>query len=711
MTIDLHQIDAIQDYDQAIEALESFVEELVKEFVESPEAEAYLQEYPEMEDMIGSWIDNLLYFGYAYESVTLPRMTKQTVNVILTELFPRKISLMMPEDANTTIPELIAFWQYLKRQYKLRSADGILKLLKQLQPNYPNIMNDSSKFGMAKSFFMEGIGSGFDMSTPEGLQAFQEHYNQQLANPPSPSFQQAATPDAASLIQSDYSAFLGGSELSLDPASDALGDVEMMPGQVINLAEVAKMLDSLPEELANTPEALELRSALNFLSTGQLFRQPDDSGPDDFWQEMRSNLWTRFVIGTEPPSEEAIALLQQQQITETEPGPILKDFQTILEFVGEGIPVSGVNHLFPLKALPELNERLSTPIPLDLKRPQMKSYPTIQGLYLLVRSTGLAQITAKGKKPYMVLNPEALQSWNSLNPTERYFTLLEAWLLHAHEEMLGGRGSPYDEGSKCIQFFSNPGNTKQTLKDYNAQDIYNYYPEYHNLALMHLFGMLDWEVGKPGKGKGFRLKSFEQRPLGQALIRVMLQGVKDELLEPQGSMTPGFGTLQPVFQPYFPEWQNNLTLPQSEVQSGVYTFKVSLGKIWRRLAISSQMSLFALSRLILESVDFDTDHLDEFSCKDAFGRTMRISHPYADGSPSTDQVLIEELQLPVGAMLTYVFDFGDWWEFTVQLEKIDPEDTRPDYAAILEQHGEPPEQYPDFWDEDGDEEDWDEDED
>jgi hypothetical protein len=690
MTIDLYQIDPIKDYDQAIEALERFGEELVEEFVESPEGKAYLEEYPEMEDMVGGWIDNLLYVGYVYESVTLPQMTKQDVNVILTELFPRKVSLMTPEDADTTIPELIAFWQYLKRQYKLRRADGILKLLKKLQPTYRDIMNDSSKFGIAKSFFMAGTESGFDMTSQEGLQAFQEQYNQQLRDNQSQGNRpvQGTTPDSSSsLIQSDFSAFLGGSNLS--------AGMEMPSEQVIDLAEVAELLDSLPEELANTPEAQQLRSALTLLSTGQL----DFPEPDDFWQEMRSNLWERFMIELEPPSAEAIALLQQQQITETEPSPVLKDFQTILEFVGDGIPVSGVNHLFPLKALPALNERLSTPIPLALKRPQMKSYPTIQGLYLLLRATGLAQITARGKKPYMVLNPEVLESWNHLNPTERYFTLLEAWLLRAHEEMLGGRRSPYDEGSKCIQFFQNPDNIKKTFKDYNAQDIYNYYPEYHNLALMHLFGLLDWEVGKPSEGKGFRLKSFAQRPFGQALIRVMLQGAKDELLELQGGMTPSFGVLQSVFQPYFPEWQNNLAIPQSEVRSGVYIFKVSLGKIWRRLAISSQMTLADLSYLIQESVEFDSDHLDEFTYKNSFGRTIRISHPYADGSPSTDQVLIQELQLPEGAILTYVFDFGDWWEFTVQLEKIDPEDTRTDYQAILERHGKSPEQYPNVWDE------------
>ncbi|PSB09116.1 plasmid pRiA4b ORF-3 family protein [filamentous cyanobacterium CCP2] len=704
MTIDLHQTDGIKDYDEAIEALENLVESLVEEFAASPEGKAYLTEYPEMEDAVGSWIDSLLYFGYAYESVTLPHMTKGKVNAIVTELFPRKISLPMPEFADTAIPELTAFWQYLKRQYKLRHADGILKLLQQLQPKFRAIMNDSSKFGMAKSFFMTGIESGFDLTNPEELAAFQTQYNQQIrsgspqTNLPTP----ATDSTEPSLIQSDYAAFLGDTHPlgGMNVLSGIeFGEMNLQPDEAEALSE---LMANVPEEMANRPEVQQLLNALSALAHGDL-ALPDE--PNDFFQDLRSSVWQRAAMDLEPLSEETIALLQRQQISETEPGPILQDFQTILEFVGDGIPVSGVNHLFPLSALPDLNDRLSTPIPLDLKRPQMKSYPTIQGLYLLLRATGLGQITGKGKKNIMVLNPEVLQSWNSLNPTERYFTLLEAWMIRSHEEMLGETRSHYDEGSKVIQFFRNPANQKQKLSSYNEQQTFNYYPEYHNLALMHLFGLLNWELGKPEKGKGFRIKSFEQLPLGQALMQVILHEAVARAFAWEGSKnaTRPFGELQPALQPYFPEWQNHLVVPQVEVRSGVYTFKVSLGKIWRRLAVSGDRTLANLSSLILESVEFDSDHLDEYTYKNAIGRNIRISHPYASGSPSTNQVLIKDLQLPVGASMSYLFDFGDCWEFNVQLEKIDEKDTRTKYTAILERYGESPEQYPDSWDEDDEE--------
>jgi hypothetical protein len=219
---------------------------------------------------------------------------------------------------------------------------------------------------------------------------------------------------------------------------------------------------------------------------------------------------------------------------------------------------------------------------------------------------------------------------------------------------------------------------------------------------MHLFGLLDWELGKPEKGKGFRIQSFEQLPFGQALMQVILQTAVEQDFVWQGSNNPfhPFGELQTALQPYFPEWQNNLTVPEGGgTRSGVYIFKVSLGKVWRRLAISGEQTLADLSQLILESVEFDSDHLDEFTYKNASGRTVRISHPYASGTPSTDQVQIQNLQLSVGATMLYVFDFGDWWEFAVQLEKIDAEDTRTGYTAILEQRGKAPEQYPNWDDE------------
>jgi hypothetical protein len=182
MTFDIHQLDNL-DYDEAEPILDAYQDGIIEEFANSPEGQVYLETHPE----IGGWIAHLIYYGYCYESFTLPKMTKSNIQLVIEELFPRKISLLSPEDAEDAIPELLAFWQFLKRQYKPRHADAIIKYLEKIQPSFGDIMNDSSKFGMAKSFFMMGEQSGFDMTTQEGLTAFQQQYNASLrdtqANP------------------------------------------------------------------------------------------------------------------------------------------------------------------------------------------------------------------------------------------------------------------------------------------------------------------------------------------------------------------------------------------------------------------------------------------------------------------------------------------------------------------------------------------------
>ncbi len=69
-------------------------------------------------------------------------MTKNEVEAIVTGLFPQKISLLDPEEAKTTIPELLAFWQFLKRAYKHKNATKIIKFLEQIQPSFKDIMNE-----------------------------------------------------------------------------------------------------------------------------------------------------------------------------------------------------------------------------------------------------------------------------------------------------------------------------------------------------------------------------------------------------------------------------------------------------------------------------------------------------------------------------------------------------------------------------------------
>ncbi|MBW4616911.1 MAG: plasmid pRiA4b ORF-3 family protein [Desmonostoc vinosum HA7617-LM4] len=413
---------------------------------------------------------------------------------------------------------------------------------------------------------------------------------------------------------------------------------------------------------------------------------------DDIFAQLESTL------SPELPSinESQTQLLQELSIDENHPGTIVRDFQTLLDFIQpKGVEVSSVNNLLPLKVLSELNSRLSHPIEIKLKRPVQKSYPYINGLYLLLRSSGIGQIKAQGKKQILVLDTAILTSWSNLNSTERYFNLLEAWLIWGNNEILGEHQDPFGNLFRCTQFWVRVLDKGLKFAKYENQQDIAYYPGLHNVALLELFGLINIKQGKPQEGKGWRITSLQRLPLGDALLQLLFPlGIRGELRD---DVNVTFGKLQSYLKPFFPEWEHNLILTQQGFHDGIYIFKVSLTRCWRRIVIPAKKELSWLAETILDAFDFDYDHLYEFSYKDRCGRTIKIGHPYMETPPFANQVKIGDLSLEPGARMTYLYDFGDNWEFDVQLEAINPPDNKIKKAKIIEIHGNAPQQY---WSED-----------
>nr|WP_306466905.1 hypothetical protein [Thermoleptolyngbya sichuanensis] len=169
------------------------------------------------------------------------------------------------------------------------------------------------------------------------------------------------------------------------------------------------------------------------------------------------------------------------------------------------------------------------------------------------------------------------------------------------------------------------------------------------------------------------------------------------------SLCPG-AIFSPIFSPIFPN--GSKTCPRSsprhikpEPTFSKFRSKKPGGDCqFRASLLSSESTLEAVGGLIRESVDFDSDHLDLFSFKDAMGRTVAIHHPYNDwrDSKASNEVLIGDLPLQPGMSMTYLFDFGDCWEFNVQLEEIQPGKPKRGSNKILERHGKAPEQSPNW---------------
>ncbi|MEZ4870538.1 MAG: plasmid pRiA4b ORF-3 family protein [Caldilineaceae bacterium] len=397
-------------------------------------------------------------------------------------------------------------------------------------------------------------------------------------------------------------------------------------------------------------------------------------------------------------------VLRNTLIDQQHPGSLLQDFAMLLTFIHENAPQLTGTLLLPLKVLEPLNARLAHPIQHGLRRPQQKSFPHLNGLFWLVRTSGLTRVDKTGKKPRLQLDEPTYHSWQALNPTEQYCTLLESWTLRAQSEIIGERDA--FGFNRVVEMWDSlyhrvPAGGLSVAGNADLEQSLGHFPGYHNLALMALFGLVTVQSAPPLPGMGWRIAKIQRTLLGEALhvlVRRFIFGdpqqTRDGLwFRYSVSSEIPIGALQPVLQPYWPAWQNNLRISGTEFCGDLHIFKVALTKdIWRRIAIAGTDLLDELSDIILRAYGFDFDHLYRFTYMNRFGGESYANHPYLEEAPFTSEVRIGDLPLEVGSEMSYLYDFGDHWDFTVTLERIEPRQGTPQ-AQIIATQGDAPEQY------------------
>ena len=120
-------------------------------------------------------------------------------------------------------------------------------------------------------------------------------------------------------------------------------------------------------------------------------------------------------------------------------------------------------------------------------------------------------------------------------------------------------------------------------------------------------------------------------------------------------------------------------------------------KVERTIEIPGTKTLRDLCLTILDSIDFDFEHMFAFTVKGI----EYVGEPYKDRRDPC-KVKLEKLGLKVKEKFTLLYDFGDDWLFTVTVAALLSDEDRE--ARVVSSVGEI-EQYP-VWD---DEEDWDDD--
>lgn len=130
----------------------------------------------------------------------------------------------------------------------------------------------------------------------------------------------------------------------------------------------------------------------------------------------------------------------------------------------------------------------------------------------------------------------------------------------------------------------------------------------------------------------------------------------------------------------------------SEPAAPLYTLKVTLEgltpPIWRRLELPGDTHLELLHLYVQAVFGWENKHLFQFE------HANKIYGPRGEDAPA-DEIDARTVTLASiasrGAKLTYVYDFGDEWRHTIEIEKVTPQAIEPEAHCLDGERAAPPE--------------------
>lgn len=139
-------------------------------------------------------------------------------------------------------------------------------------------------------------------------------------------------------------------------------------------------------------------------------------------------------------------------------------------------------------------------------------------------------------------------------------------------------------------------------------------------------------------------------------------------------------------------------------QSVTLVFRASLTpKIYRAFEIADTSSLYALAQAIVRSFDFDFDHAFGFYSKlkgNIYDSPVRYELFVDMGESEGEARSVKRSRVvaafpSVGSKMRFLFDYGDGWEFLIELVKRKPKEPKVKLPRLLMSSGRAPAQYPD----------------
>ena len=110
--------------------------------------------------------------------------------------------------------------------------------------------------------------------------------------------------------------------------------------------------------------------------------------------------------------------------------------------------------------------------------------------------------------------------------------------------------------------------------------------------------------------------------------------------------------------------------------------------IWRRLEVSSDLTLAELHEVLQTAMGWTDSHLHHFTggpLRDHTVLPFLTDFDEEEGDEGTHErdVRLDQVLDDVGGRLSYEYDFGDGWDHTIRLERVDPFDESAPRARVI----------------------------
>jgi hypothetical protein len=106
--------------------------------------------------------------------------------------------------------------------------------------------------------------------------------------------------------------------------------------------------------------------------------------------------------------------------------------------------------------------------------------------------------------------------------------------------------------------------------------------------------------------------------------------------------------------------------------------------IWRRIQVLGRVSLYRLNRIIQESMGWTNSHLNLFTINDVEYEVKYVNVEENPAALDEKEFKLCQAVQQENFVFTFLYDFGDYWEHSVLVEKILPKETDIKYPICID---------------------------